>query len=165
VQLGRELNEAYPTLSEVYSATAESVPLARESLAAFAAAAGATGDELDDIRLAVSEAVTNVVVHAYRGRRGYINLTAALAGDEMWVLVTDHGSGLHARSDSRGLGFGLALIAQLSDEFAIVQPAAGGTEVRMRFAVRPAHVEPDDHRRGSLFSARSPASPSFSTTR
>jgi anti-sigma regulatory factor (Ser/Thr protein kinase) len=158
-----ELNDAFPTLSEVYPAVAESVPLARESLTAFASAAGATGHELDEIRLAVSEAATNVVLHAYRDRGGYIYFTAALAGDELWILVTDRGSGLHAGSNSQGLGFGLPLISQVSDEFAIVQPAAGGTEVRMRFALRSPRVTPDDQGRGSLLSARSPASPSFST--
>jgi anti-sigma regulatory factor (Ser/Thr protein kinase) len=158
-----DLNGALPTLSEIYLAAPESVAQARESLTAFASAAGATGDELDEIRLAVSEAVTNVVLHAYRDRGGYVYVTAALAGDELWILVTDHGGGLHAGSDSRGLGFGLVLISQVSDEFAIVQAAAGGTEVRMRFALRSSQVAPDGHGRGSRSSAGSPASATFST--
>jgi serine/threonine-protein kinase RsbW len=164
VQLAREeRSEACPSLGEVYAATAESVPMARESLTAFAAGAGAYGDELEEIRLAVSEAVTNVVIHAYRDLGGYIYLTAAMAGDELWILVTDDGGGLHPGSNGGGLGFGLGLISQLSDEFSIVQRASGGTEVRMRFTLRSSKMAPAGHGRGSRSSARSPAARTFST--
>ena len=53
-------------LSESYPAVPEAVPLARRSLTSVAAAAGAAGERLEEIRLAVSEALTNAVVHAYR---------------------------------------------------------------------------------------------------
>lgn len=157
-----EAAEAYPSFSEVYPAIPESVSEARSSLGAFAAAAGATGEGLDGIRLAVSEAVTNAVMHAYERGPGCIYVTAALTEDEIWVLVADRGRGLNPRASSRGLGVGLALIAQMSDEFAIVKRAGGGTEVRMRFGLSPAEHSPSGQRRGSLRSARSPATPVFS---
>jgi anti-sigma regulatory factor (Ser/Thr protein kinase) len=126
--LGQSLIESYP-------AVAQSVPRAREALAAFAAEGGATREEIDAVRLAASEALTNVVAHAYRdrGARGRIHLTVALTDGELWVIIGDDGCGLHADRDSHGLGAGLALIAQSSDGFALVKRAAGGTEVRMRF--------------------------------
>ena len=99
--------------------------------------AGAAGERLDEIRLAVSEALTNAVVHAYRnGEAGRLHVTAAVASDELWVLIGDDGRGLHAWNDSRGLGIGLSLISGLSDDFAIVTRASGGTEVQMRFDLR-----------------------------
>jgi anti-sigma regulatory factor (Ser/Thr protein kinase) len=121
-------------LSQSYPAVAESVPVARRTLTAVAAAAGAGGERLEEIRLAVSEALTNAVVHAYRERDGgHFHVTAALASGELWVLISDDGRGLHAWNDSRGLGIGLSLISGLSDDFAIVTRASGGTEVQMRF--------------------------------
>jgi two-component sensor histidine kinase len=64
---------------------------------------------------------------------GSVYVTAALVAEELWVLVADDGCGLEPRTGRPGLGLGLGLIAQLSDELAIVPRAGGGTEVRMRF--------------------------------
>jgi anti-sigma regulatory factor (Ser/Thr protein kinase) len=128
-------------LSESYPAVPEAVPLARRALTAVAVAAGADGERLEEIRLAVSEALTNAVVHAYRDREaGRFHVTAAVASNELWVLVGDDGRGLHAWNESRGLGIGLSLISGLSDDFSIVTRASGGTEVQMRFDLRQAGV-------------------------
>lgn len=124
---GDVLNESYP-------AVPEAVPLVRGLVSDVAAAAGAGGERLEEIRLAVSEALTNAVVHAYGdGEAGRFQVIAAVASGELWVLVSDNGRGLNARGDSRGLGIGLSLISGLSDDFAIVNRASGGTEVQMRF--------------------------------
>jgi anti-sigma regulatory factor (Ser/Thr protein kinase) len=146
-------------LSESYPAVADSVPEARNAVAAFAASAGADSELVDAARLATSEAVTNAVVHAYRRRRsGHIHVASWLVGEELWVLVADDGSGLRPRVDSPGLGLGLSLIAQLCDGLAVVKRANGGTELRMRFDV-------EHQSRGSVSSAIRPASRSFSTIR
>jgi serine/threonine-protein kinase RsbW len=119
-------------LNESYPAVAASVPAARRALTGFAAGAGASAEQLEAIRLAASEALSNVVVHAYRGA-GLIHVTAAAASGELWLLIGDDGCGLVPGSDRPGLGVGLALIAQASDGLAIVNRSSGGTEVRMRF--------------------------------
>ena len=123
------------SLSEVYPATPESVPAARSSAAEFAADAGASPEIVEAVRLAVSEAVTNVVVHAYRGRPGDVHLTAAIAERELWVLVSDSGCGHQTAAERPGLGWGLALIAEASRDFLIAERANGGTELRMRFGL------------------------------
>src|SRR5581483_10239658 len=131
-------------LNESYPARPESVPVARRALAEVASAAGAGGERLDEIRLAVSEALTNAVVHAYRdGAFGHFHVTAAIASGELWVLVSDDGRGLHAWNDSRGLGIGLSLISGLSDDFAIVTRASGETEIQMRFDLNKAPAGPE----------------------
>ncbi len=122
-------------LSEVYRALPGTVPVARKDVADFAARAGVSGRQLDAIRLAVSEALTNVVVHAYRAEPGQIHVTAAVASDELWVLVADDGCGHQTPATSPGLGWGLALMAESSDSFEIAERAGGGTEVRLRFAI------------------------------
>jgi serine/threonine-protein kinase RsbW len=123
------------TLSHTFPAVADSVPRAREALSTFARAAGASDDQLDSIRLAVSEAATNVVVHAYDDNSGRIQLDAGLAAGELWVLIADDGLGMRPQIQSPGLGFGLSLISQVCDEFEIAKRSSGGLEVRMRFAL------------------------------
>ncbi|MGI9184129.1 MAG: ATP-binding protein [Solirubrobacteraceae bacterium] len=124
------------TLTITYPAEHDSVARARHVLSEFAATAGADGNQVDAVRLAVSEAVTNAVLHAYRGEAGNVHVTAAVvAEDELWILIGDDGCGLESRPDRPGLGLGLALISQLSDELAVVPRASGGIEVRMRFAL------------------------------
>jgi serine/threonine-protein kinase RsbW len=120
-------------LSLTFRAEPESVPVARRSVSEFAAAAGADRHQVDAVRLAVSEALTNAVLHAYTGEPGNVHVTAAVVPGELWVLIADEGRGLEPRADRPGLGLGLALIAQVTDELAIVPRAGGGTEVRMRF--------------------------------
>jgi anti-sigma regulatory factor (Ser/Thr protein kinase) len=121
------------TLSLTFRAEPDSVPSARTALGDFALQAGAESRQVDAVRLASSEALTNAVLHAYRTEPGSVYVTAAVVAEELWVLVADDGCGLEPRAGRPGLGLGLGLIAQLSDELAIVPRASGGTEVRMRF--------------------------------
>jgi serine/threonine-protein kinase RsbW/stage II sporulation protein AB (anti-sigma F factor) len=107
-------------------------------VSAFAEAAGATATALGAIEVCVSEAITNVVVHAYRhdDRPGRIEVEAELDGDALSVRIRDHGGGLQPRLDSPGLGLGLPLIAKLSAGVEILAPEHGGTEIMMRFDLR-----------------------------
>jgi anti-sigma regulatory factor (Ser/Thr protein kinase) len=120
-------------LNETYEATPSSVADGRTVLADFAATVGATPSQVDAVRLAASEAMTNSVLHAYRGGPGLIYVNAAVASGELWILISDDGCGLKPRADKPGLGLGLGLISQVSDDFAVVSRATGGTEVRIRF--------------------------------
>ena len=122
-------------LNATFSASPEAVGQARHAVVGFAARAGADPGQLEAIRLAVSEAVTNAVVHGYRSRSGDVLVTAAIAADEIWILIGDRGGGMQGHSDTPGLGLGLALIARVADEMWIAPRAEGGTEVRMRFAL------------------------------
>lgn len=123
-------------LQESYPAVPDCVPDARDAIAEFAFAAGARGEQLDDIRLATSEALSNIVQHAYPERSGQMYATARVAADELWVLISDDGCGLHAGRHSDGLGLGLALIAQVTDDFTVLDRGSGGTELRLRFVLR-----------------------------
>jgi serine/threonine-protein kinase RsbW/stage II sporulation protein AB (anti-sigma F factor) len=113
------------------------VPALRTAVTEFAERCGMQGRRLHDLRLAVSEAVTNAVVHAYRDAAagGEIALCAHVEGGRLVVRVTDAGCGLNARPDSPGAGIGLPLIASVADDVQIetVQAPAAGTSVTMRF--------------------------------
>jgi anti-sigma regulatory factor (Ser/Thr protein kinase) len=113
------------------------VPEARRAITEFAKAAGASDEQLQAIRLTTSEALTNVVLHAYPAWMGHVHLTVKVAGGELWVLIADSGCGVHAGHDSNRLGLGLALISQLTDGFSIVERSSGGTELRLRFVLDP----------------------------
>jgi serine/threonine-protein kinase RsbW/stage II sporulation protein AB (anti-sigma F factor) len=125
------------SLDEVYEAEPESVARARSRTAAYAASAGAVQAQVDSVRLAVSEAVTNAVVHGYGGSPGRVWVTAGVSGRELWIVVRDAGTGLRPVADRPGLGLGLGLIAQISDHMTIVPHTEGGTELRMRFDLAP----------------------------
>ncbi|HEY1778094.1 MAG TPA: ATP-binding protein [Solirubrobacteraceae bacterium] len=123
-----------------YPAQPDSVSAIRKALQAFTRRCRLPRETADAVALAVSEAATNVVVHAYRDSEepGRIEVAAAVAADELWVIITDKGLGMRPRTDSPGLGLGLAIIAQMADGVDLVKPADGGLELRMRFAVPPA---------------------------
>jgi anti-sigma regulatory factor (Ser/Thr protein kinase) len=153
------------SIRESYAAVPATLGRARRAVTVLARAAGATLDQVDEIRLATSEALTNAIVHAYRDGPGDIHFTASVAGDELWILVADDGAGLQQGGGKGGLGLGLALIAQACDELTIVKRSTGGTELRMRFRLGATPASDDDQPRGSVSSASSPASSVFSTTR
>lgn len=112
------------------------MPAARQVAREFAVGLGAADDVVDRLRLAVSEAVTNVVRHAYRDGTGEFQLSLAQCDDELWTLVSDDGCGHLVPSPDPGLGLGLALMAEACDEFSIVERSSGGTEVQMRLRLR-----------------------------
>lgn len=122
-------------LSESRLATPDTVPWARQLVVAFAAAAGMRGQQLEDVRLLVSEAVTNVVLYAYEESfTGELHIIAAVVSGELWIVVADDGRGMRRASNNRGgLGLGLALMAQLSDGFTLASRSSGGVEARMQF--------------------------------
>jgi anti-sigma regulatory factor (Ser/Thr protein kinase) len=108
---------------------------ARAAVREFAAAHGAVEQTVADIALAVSEAVTNVVHHAYRDHQpaGEVVLEADRDGSQIAVVVIDSGGGMAPRVDSQGLGLGLPMIASLADVLEVRVRPEGGTEVHMRF--------------------------------
>ena len=109
---------------------------ARRAATARALEIGAGEEVARDIALAVSEAATNVVVHAFVDREpGIIRIVVEPGDRQVVVRVLDDGSGLVPRSDSPGIGLGLPTIGQLTESFDIRDGLGEhGTEVRMVFA-------------------------------
>jgi anti-sigma regulatory factor (Ser/Thr protein kinase) len=121
-----------------------SVGTLRRRAVGFAQAAGASEDMVRAVELAVSETVTNAVLHAYVGREPGLVSVRCRGGAELMVIeVIDEGVGLAPRRDSPGVGHGLALVGALSETLEIAPSAHGpGTVVTMSFAsaARPAEV-------------------------
>jgi anti-sigma regulatory factor (Ser/Thr protein kinase) len=117
-----------------YPALPGSVAEIRTAVGNWAATAGAAPERVADMRLAVSEAASNVVAHAY-GEDDPGELTVAASADlgVLSVVVEDTGSGLERASARPGLGAGLTVIARLADRVELTQRAGDGLRVSMSF--------------------------------
>ena len=114
----------------------DSVAIGRRAAAQFAEETGCSDESLWRVRLAVSEALSNAVLHAHLTEidpGAEVTLTAEAHGDRITITVADVGTGMAPRSDSPGIGLGLGLIAKSSDDLEIGAGADGGTVVRMTF--------------------------------
>jgi anti-sigma regulatory factor (Ser/Thr protein kinase) len=121
------------TMREQLPAVVESVAVARRAVRRFTA-----GLEVDvvGITLAVSEAVANVVAHAYDdGEPGVIDLTGTASPEEVAIVVRDRGRGLDAPGGTPGAGFGIEIIRRLAEDV-VLDDGAPGVELTMRFRRR-----------------------------
>jgi anti-sigma regulatory factor (Ser/Thr protein kinase) len=85
------------------------------------------------MRLAVTEACTNVVRHAYTGVDGTIDVVVRPRGGDLEVVVEDSGRGIGPSPDTAGPGLGLPLIAALADTLEIERSATAGSRLVMSF--------------------------------
>ena len=135
----KPVNEIKITLS----ALPENEAVARGCVSQFVSRADPTVTELADVRCAVSEAVTNCVVHAYRGEPGYIYINARLYGDgRLTVKVSDRGCGIPDvalamtplyTTDKEGerSGMGFAIMQSFCDRLKVKSKVGYGTDVFM----------------------------------
>jgi len=116
-------------------AAAEEIAGVRNAVVALAKHRGMTQAARADVALAVSEACTNVVMHAYIAAPapGWLTVEASHHDGELVVAVRDEGRGMLPRTDSPGLGLGLSLIGRLSHRVEIGQNGARGTDLRLTF--------------------------------
>ena len=118
-------------------ALADEVGSVRRAAVEFARAAGVPDLRLEDLRLAISEALSNAVLHAFRTHDlpGTVTVTVDVTPDQLVeAVVRDDGMGMSPRGDSPGLGLGLGLIASVADAVEQRLPADGvGFELWMCF--------------------------------
>ena len=113
------------------SSDATNVAVARNALAKLAERVGA---QVDDVKIAVSEAVGNAVVHAYRGgETGTIRVTGRYQRGRLLVTVADDGIGMTPNPGNPGLRVGIPLITKLCDDVRFTS-SDEGTVVSMSFA-------------------------------
>jgi anti-sigma regulatory factor (Ser/Thr protein kinase) len=122
-------------------ATPDAVGVVRQLLVREVGRLGADESLRDRVALAVSESVTNVVLHAYRDdpEPGEVVVELEHRDATLTLSVRDRGMGLVPRLDSPGLGLGLPLMAQLADGFDISSfrgdQGHRGVDVRLQFAL------------------------------
>ena len=120
-------------------ARSENLARVRSTVADAVERLGVSPSLVHKIRLAVNEACSNVVRHAYDGEDGDMIVVVRLLGRKLVVCVYDRGRGRAVPPRNPGAGFGLTLIRTLSDSLEILDRDVGsGTAVRMTFALNRA---------------------------
>jgi serine/threonine-protein kinase RsbW len=108
------------------------VSVLRRAMAGLAKDCGMDAEGIADVGLAVTEAATNAVIHAYAEADGELRVTAAVHDGELTIVIGDTGPGLVERENSPGLGVGLAIIANVVERLKIAS-RPGSTEIHMAF--------------------------------
>jgi stage II sporulation protein AB (anti-sigma F factor) len=120
------------TIALELPAAPESVAEARHAAAALAQRVGA---DVADVKIAVSEAVGNAVVHAYRGRaEGEIRVQGRVRAGKLRFTITDRGVGMSPNLESPGLRLGIPLIGKVAEDVHI-DGDSGGTTISFSFPV------------------------------
>jgi anti-sigma regulatory factor (Ser/Thr protein kinase) len=127
VQDPHRIETETPDLEITLPARAENVAVVRHAVGGLGEVLDVDDQTLSDIKLAVTEACTNVVVHAYPEGE------ASIDDRRLYLVVTDRGRGIVPRPDSPGLGLGLPLIATLAESLELGTGRLEETEVRMTF--------------------------------
>ena len=120
---------------------------ARGAAAAFLARYDPTVPQLADIKTAVSEAVTNCIIHGYEGAIHKIRVECRLRGQELQVDVTDHGAGIPdikkameplftTKADKDRSGMGFTFMEAFMDELQVESEVGRGTTVHMKKIIR-----------------------------
>jgi serine/threonine-protein kinase RsbW len=129
---------------------ADYVSVVRLSVSGVAARLNFTINDIEDIKIAVSEACTNAVQHAYPDRDdGRIEISYLMHKDKLEIIVKDHGKGFDPKNASSfktneghvnkfGLGLGITFIKTLMDEATVDSSAGKGTTVTMIKLITPA---------------------------
>ena len=119
-------------------ARAENVAVVRHALAGLAEEIGMDAPGVADLKTVVTEACMNVVVHAYEGEPGPLNVEAEPDADGLTVVVRDSGVGIRPRPEAEpsSLRLGLSLIAALSSSFSFSGGLDRGTEVEMHLPLQ-----------------------------
>jgi serine/threonine-protein kinase RsbW len=125
-----------PVVRLALPARPEGVGVVRQALTGLADGLALDAAVLADAKMAVTEACTNAVVHAYDDSDGRFDVEMFADEVQLTVIVRDAGVGIVEDEEERSsgaLGLGLPLIAALSDAFQVLGARGAGTEVRMGF--------------------------------
>ena len=121
---------------------------ARAAVAAFCASLSPSLEEINDIKTAVSEAVTNVIVHAYPERSGEVEIEVAIYDEKMIsVIITDQGIGVAdteqakkpfftTKSAEEHSGMGFTIMEAFMDELDVRSEVGRGTRIAMRKVIK-----------------------------
>ncbi|MCI8836931.1 MAG: anti-sigma F factor [Hungatella sp.] len=137
------LQEERETFRMEVESRSQNEEFARVTVAVFMSRLDPTMEEMDDVKTAVSEAVTNAVIHGYQGREGIIYIQAAVEGQELTVEIRDKGVGIRDvtkamepmyTTDTTGerSGMGFSFMEAFMDEVQVLSAPGQGTCVTMK---------------------------------
>lgn len=126
----------------------ENVGLARIAVATFASNLDFTLSEIEEIKVAVSEAVTNSIIHGYAGNDGNVEIYMEIGDNSLVVKIIDYGIGISDidsvlqpsySTKENHMGLGLAFIDSFMDDFEIDSNVDNGTKIIMRKSPESVH--------------------------
>lgn len=130
------------TVKMEFPSRPENVAFARTAVAMFAAQLDFTLEDIDEIKIATSEAVSNAVIHGYRDGEGIITVTASISPDGLEVIVSDRGRGIpdieqamepaFTTEPDKRMGLGFVFMKEYMDFVEVKSTVGVGTEVIMR---------------------------------
>ena len=132
-----------------FPAIPENEKLSRMMAAAFLAEMNPTVEELDDVKTAVSEAVTNCIIHAYNRKernQKEVELLFRREEQQLWITVTDWGKGIEnvsqamepmftTRPKEERSGMGFSFMEAFMDEVTVESVIGEGTSVQMKKSI------------------------------
>lgn len=136
--------KAVNTIKVTFPAISRNEGLARSVIAAFVSQLDPTVEELSDIRAAVSEAVTNAIVHGYRDKSGMIDLSAGFDRENnLYIRIKDKGCGIEnieqamtplftTAPEGERAGLGFAVMEAFCDKVTVKSAAGKGTTVTLK---------------------------------
>ncbi len=128
---------------------------ARISVAAFAAQLDPTIEEIADIKTAVSEAVTNSIIHGYENSIGIIKINCYISGDVLTIIISDTGKGIEnideakeplytSKPDLERSGMGFTIMESFMDKLEVESVIGLGTKITMTKNIKKQKEETDD---------------------
>jgi len=124
----------------IFPSNSENVGLARITAAAFAAQVDLTLNDIEEIKVAVSEAVSNSVIHGYSAQTGDIEFEMVLTDDSLEFIIIDYGRGIvdidlarqpSYSSDPERMGLGFVFMESFMDRLIVESEIGKGTTVKM----------------------------------
>ena len=120
---------------------------ARITVAAFAAQLDPTIEELADIKTAVSEAVTNAIIHGYEEKKGVVKMRCQIVNNELIIEISDNGQGIEnidlakqplytTKPNLERSGMGFTIMESFMDEVEIESIVGMGTKVTMKKKIK-----------------------------
>ena len=128
---------------------------ARISVAAFAAQLDPTVEEISDIKTAVSEAVTNCIIHGYEDTEGIVKIICKIIGNSITIEISDTGKGIENIEEARKplytskpnlerSGMGFTIMESFMDEMKIESIVGLGTKVTMKKLIKKDEITDQD---------------------
>ena len=149
-----KMNEKTYNMSLKFTSISENEPFARSCIQAFCLPLNPTISELNDVKTAVSEAVTNCIVHAYPKGVGIVSVEAETSGNRIHIKITDSGKGIEdvakavepfftTRPEEERSGMGFTVMKAFMDDVKVLSKPGEGTVVEM-IKFFNAGIEPEE---------------------
>ena len=131
----------------IFESCSENEAFARTVVAAYITRLNPTLEELSDVKTAVSEAVTNSIIHGYENKEGKVTIKASLSGNEIEIEISDSGKGIEdislamtpaytTKPENEHAGMGFTIMESFMDEIIVDSTVNEGTTIFLTKKIR-----------------------------